>query len=191
MTQEARARATALGQEIHEKAKERAELLRSLPAEPVEPFTFETLDGSVSLEALFGEQPDLIVIHNMGKQCPYCTMWADGLNGLLRHLERRAAVVLCNADTPDVQRDFAASRGWGFRMIHDPDRRFATAMGYAGEHEGKTMLLPGYSTFHRDTDGTITRIAHDAFGPGDLYCGAWHMFGLLASGADGWQPTLT
>ena len=44
------------------------------------------------------------------------------------------------------------------------------------------------STFHKDADGTITRIAHDHFGPGDLYNPVWHMFPLLDGGVDGWQP---
>src|SRR5213595_1729644 len=34
------------------------------------------------LSELFGKHEDLILIHNMGAGCMYCTMWADGLNGL-------------------------------------------------------------------------------------------------------------
>jgi len=47
--------------------------------------------GNTALSALLKDKKDLIVIHNMGRQCPYCTMWADGFNGQLAHLEDRAA----------------------------------------------------------------------------------------------------
>ena len=29
----------------------------------------------------------LLMIHNMGEACRYCTLWADGFNGFLPHLE--------------------------------------------------------------------------------------------------------
>ncbi|HJT09252.1 MAG TPA: DUF899 family protein, partial [Candidatus Nitrosotalea sp.] len=53
---------------------------------------YELLDSEnrkVNLSKLFGKKKDLIIVHNMGKTCPYCTMWADGFNGLLPHLEDR------------------------------------------------------------------------------------------------------
>ena len=50
--------------------------------------------------------------------------------------------------------------------------------------------MPGVSTFRKNADGTIDRIAKDFFGPGDLYCGVWHLFDLLADGVDGWEAQL-
>jgi predicted dithiol-disulfide oxidoreductase (DUF899 family) len=67
----------------------------------------ELFTGSVQLSDLFGEHEDLIVIHNMGVSCPYCTLWADGFNGLIRHLEDRAAFVMVSPDPPDIQKEFA------------------------------------------------------------------------------------
>ncbi len=67
--------------------------------------------GTVRLSELFGDKSDLFVIHNMGRGCPYCTMWADGFNGVLPHLEDRAAFVVSTPDAPDVQRGFAEARG--------------------------------------------------------------------------------
>ena len=46
-----------------------------------------------TLSSLFGDRGGLIVVHNMGRDCSYCTMWADGFTGLLPHLESRAAFV--------------------------------------------------------------------------------------------------
>jgi predicted dithiol-disulfide oxidoreductase (DUF899 family) len=142
-------------------------------------------NGPVRLSELFGDRDDLIVIHNMGRGCPYCTMWADGLNGLLPHLEDRAAVVLSSPDAPDVQRAFAAGRGWRFRMISTAGSTFTADMGY---QEPGGDYWPGVSTFRKQSDGSVVRVARDYFGPGDAYCGAWPLFDLLDGGAQGWEP---
>ena len=39
-----------------------------------------------------------------------------------------------------------------------------------------------------DVAGAIHRIAHASFGPGDPYCGLWHLMGLLKDGVGDWQP---
>jgi Bacterial protein of unknown function (DUF899) len=44
----------------------------------------------IKFSSLFGAQQDLIVIHNMGVTCVYCTLWADEFNGVLSHLLDRA-----------------------------------------------------------------------------------------------------
>ena len=177
-----------LQREIAEKTKALAALRQSRPQEPVEDYTLQDASGGVSLSALFGAKQDLIVIHNMGRGCPYCTLWADGLNGMRGHLEDRAALVLCSPDTPDVQAAFASERGWGFRMVSNGDAGFTADMGFSSEKDGRTYQMPGYSTFRKHEDGSITRVASDVFGPGDVYCGVWHMFELLDGGTGDWQP---
>lgn len=142
----------------------------------------------VSLSELFGDKDDLIVIHNMGRSCNYCSLWADGVNGVLDHLLTRTSVVLMNADSAAAQREIAQERGWKFRMIRDTDGSFTDDMGFRTEHEGKKYLQPGYSVFHRNDNGTITRTGYDVFGPGDVYMGVFHMFDMLADGGEGWQP---
>ena len=72
---------------------------------------------TVKLSSLFGNKGDLILIHNMGKNCPMCTMWADGFNGVLQHLEDKAAFVVVSPDGPRTQKNFAKSRGWKFKML--------------------------------------------------------------------------
>ena len=176
---------------LREQAAALSALRRAQPPVPVEDYELQDADGAVALSTLFSTHTDLIVIHNMGSRCPYCTMWADGLNGLLPHLENRAAVALCSPDTPDAQQAFAASRGWNFRMVSGQGTTFTADMGYERTQDGKTMQMPGYSTFAKRPDGAIERIGQDTFGPGDLYCGAWHMFDLLADGAGDWRPAFT
>ncbi len=152
--------------------------------EPVDDYVFTGVQGDVRLSSLFGDKSTLFVIHNMGKSCTYCTLWADGFNGVLGHLQDRAAFVMTSPDAPDVQREFASSRGWGFQMLSNKDNSFAQDMGYKSDNGWE----PGVSVFQKNDDGAIVRVANTSFGPGDDYCGVWHLFDLIPEGTDGWQP---
>ena len=167
-------------------AKERIDGLRAeLPETEVEDYVFETAGGDVKLSQLFGDHEDLILVHNMGKSCPYCTLWADGFIGLLPHLESRAAFAISSPDDPSTQAEFAGGRGWPFRMVSVAHSEFTRDMGFL---DGDGDYWPGYSTFRRADDGRILRVGKDFFGPGDDYCGVWPMFGLLHGGAGEWHP---
>lgn len=139
--------------------------------------------GKVRLSALFGGKDMLFVIHNMGTGCPYCTLWADGFNGVYDHLRDRAAFVLSSPDAPEKQRAFAAGRGWRFPMVSHQGTSFAADMGYMDD--GRPM--PGVSVFKRKGD-KVLRVADTSFSPGDDFCGVWHLFDLIPEGAAGWQP---
>ena len=185
------ARKKALYEEIEAKHAELVELLKSEGPEPVEDYTLKGADGeAVTLSEAFGDKSDLILVHNMGRRCPYCTLWADGFNGVLPHLEDRAAFVVVSPDAPEDQQAFARSRGWRFRMLSAQDSPFTNDMGFQTEHEGKPFVLPGCSTFRKKDDGSIERVAKTFFGPGDPYCAVFHLFPLLAGGVDGWQAKL-
>ena len=178
----------SLYEDIQKKQKQLYELLKQRGPETVEDHALKGPDGDVSLSALFGDHEDLLVVHNMGRSCPYCTLWADGFQGVHQHLENRAAFVVVSPDTPDVQAEFAASRGWTFRMLSAAGTSFTADMGYEVEHEGKTYYTPGFSTYRKGEDGSIVRIAHAPFGPGDPYCAVWHLFALFEGGVGKWQP---
>jgi len=163
-----------------------SDLRKQLPAESIEDFTLTSAEGSpVQLSELFGDKDDLIVVHNMGKGCPYCTLWADGFNGVRHHLEDRAAFVVVSPDAPEVMSKFALDRGWHFRMLSNKGSGFTKSMGYEGD---KGEPFPGVSAFHREPDGSIVRTNHAPFGPGDDFCSTWHLFDLLKDGANGWGP---
>src|SRR5262249_204452 len=125
----------------------------------------------------------LFVIHNMGAGCAYCTLWADGFNGVYEHLRNRAGFVVSSPDAPAQQQAFAASRGWKFPMISYQGNRFGEDMGYR-VHGG---AQPGVSVFRRKA-GKILRVADTGFQPGDDFCSVWHLFDLIPEGAAGWQP---
>ena len=81
--------------ELMDLKKKIAEGRRSLPQQPVDDYTLRGAFGEeTKLSTLFGTKNELILIHNMGKKCTYCTLWADGLNGFVKHLENRSALVL-------------------------------------------------------------------------------------------------
>jgi predicted dithiol-disulfide oxidoreductase (DUF899 family) len=163
-----------------------SEARRRRPKETVGNYTLLGADGvPVSLSALFGEKDDLIVVHNMGRGCAYCTVWADGFNGVVAHLEDRAAFVVVSPDEPAVQAEFAASRGWRFRMVSAAGSGFTHAMGFE-DKPGDSM--PGFSVFRRLPDGSIVRTGRDFFGPGDDYCSPWRLFDLLDGGVGEWGP---
>lgn len=159
---------------------------RRAGAMSVQDYTLRTIDGTpVKLSELFGDKRDLIVVHNMGRKCVYCTLWADGFIGFANHLNSRAAFVLCSADEPATARAFAASRKWPFRVVSGHGSSFAHDMGFEPKPD---EVWPGVSTFYRAADGTISRIAAAPFGPGDSFCAIWPMFDLLKDGAASWEP---
>lgn len=174
-----------LEQQIQDLKERLAEKRRNAPREKVEDFAFETPSGTVKLSELFGDRSSLWVVHNMGKSCPYCTLWADGLNGQARHYEDRAGFVVCSPDPVDVQAEFAISRGWTFRMVSDTSKSFTSAMGFWTEMDG---WWPGVSGFVKDGD-EIYRTGKAIYGPGDDFCPIWPMMDLIG-GDQGWEPAV-
>ncbi len=167
-----------------EKAK-LAALRAKAPPEKVDDYTFVgALGERLRLSEFFGHRHELIVVHNMGRTCPYCTMWADGFNGLLPHLESRAAFLVESADDAHTQRRMAADRGWRFRMVSSRGTSFKGDMGYADE-DGDPV--PGVSSFVK-RGGDIYRVAHSRFGPGDNFCVGWDLFDLLPPPPKAWGP---
>ena len=162
-------------------------LQQSVEPEEVADYQFAGPGGPVLLSELFGDRDTLFVIHNMGKTCSHCTMWADGFNGLLPHLESRAAFVVTSPDDPATQAEFAASRGWKFRMVSHRGSNFAADMGYRSESGG---WMPGVSVFKR-AGGKIMRVSDTAFNQGDDFCAVWHFFDLLPEGSADWRARFT
>lgn len=165
-----------------------AELRRQRPPEEVGDYTFRDAAGrEVRLSSLFGDRGEMILIHNMGRDCSYCTMWADGFAGLLPHLSSRAAFVVTSPDVTTAQEEFRRARGWNFPLYSTQGTSFAADMGFDGE-EG---LMPGVSVFSKDEAGRVLRVGRAEFGPGDNFCAVWHFLDLLPRGIDGWEPRLS
>ena len=178
-----RGKIAAIEQRIGALTAELNALRKASTAKPVPNYPFATSNGQTTLRDLFGEQDKLLVVHNMGQGCRYCTLWADGFNGLLPHLESALAVVLVSKDAPDVQRRFANSRGWRFRLASHGGGAYIQEQGVFGEAEN----YPGAVVYERDGD-TILRKNACVFGPGDLYCALWPFLGMAGIDGEDWVP---
>ncbi len=172
-----------LEREISKSRKKMLKVLGKMAAMKVNDYVLKNRDGQeVKLSEMFGDKQDLVLIHNMGRSCSYCTMWADGFNGIFNHIWQRAGFALVSPDSPEVQRDFADSRGWKFPMFSGADSSFIRDMGYQTENGD---YWPGASVFHKDENGEITRVSKTFFGPGDFYCSVWHFFDMLPNKEQG------
>lgn len=185
MGKEIDAQIESLRGEISRNREELSKLYRSREPEPVKDYDLVTSDGiATRLSELFGEHEDLILVHNMGRNCAYCTMWADGFVSSMRHLTSRAAFVVSSPDEPSVQREIRKDRGWTFDMVSTAGSTLTKDLGFASERG----YMPGVSALHRNGDGSIVRTNWDWFGPYDDYNPTWHLFNLLDGGAGHWEP---
>ena len=157
-------------------------------AQEVSDYELTARDGSkVKLSAAFGDHDSMILVHNMGKECPYCTLWADGFKDLFRYIvngvpggDTKAAFLMVSPDTPEEQKAYAESRGWEFEMLSTKGTSLFEDLGYIVDGN----IWPGFSVLKRQGD-KITRIARDFFGPGDDYCSVFSFFRLLPGAPSG------
>ena len=183
MRQMADEKITELEQQIGELIVELNALRKANPGTPVRNYAFATRTGETTLLDLFGDKDKLLAIHNMGQGCRYCTLWADGFNGLLSHLESAMSVALLSKDAPETQRRFANSRGWRFQLAsHGGGDYMREQSVVAGQNN-----YPGAVVYERDGD-VILRKNACVFGPGDLYCAMWSLLGLAGLGEEQWTP---
>lgn len=159
---------------------------RAQPPLPVKDYVLTSVHGKpVMLSDLFDGKDELMVIHNMGRGCPYCTLWADGFNGVWQHLANRAPFAVVTPDSAEKVKEFSSGRGWTFPIFSSHGTSFFPDLGFANE---KGSPYPGVSTFKRNADGSIVRVCHDYFGPGDQYCSVWHLMDLMPKGVNDWEP---
>ena len=158
-------------------------LRKDTEPQPVPDYRFATLSGEVTLLDLFGGKRLLLAIHNMGQGCRYCTLWADGFNGMLAHLESVMSVVLLSRDPPQLQRDFANSRNWRFRLASHGGGRYIREQTVMEGNDN----MPGAVLYERSGDQVFRKNAV-IFGPGDLYCSLWNLLALAGIDEDEWTP---
>jgi predicted dithiol-disulfide oxidoreductase (DUF899 family) len=206
---DARAQLTAAEDELKHQRERVAELRRQLPADtPVETdYRFTVSDGSgaisteVPLADLFADPAlPLLVIHFMwnpadAEPCPLCTMWADGYDGVVRHLENRANVVLVIKQKLEPFLQFADQRGWrNLRVASSHGTTFNRDFGMESETGSQ---MPGVSVFQRQGDATVSHfytvsalLGDDRRRGLDLLTPVWNMFDLLPDGRGDFMPRL-
>ena len=174
-----------LEMEIYEKYKVLSALRKENELTEISNYTFESLEGEVSLLDLFADKETLLVIHNMGQGCRYCTLWADGLNPFLPHLEQDLSVVLASKDSPQLQRKMANERNWRFRMVSHKNSNYIQEQNVS-EPSGKANS-PGVACYVKK-DNKIYLKNKSGFGPGDEFCSAWNILSLAGHNAETWTP---
>ena len=170
------------------KAKVR-DLFEKLPEEEVADYQFQTMTGDTAgWDQLFGDKDELILIHNMGPGCSYCTLWADGFEGFVPYFKTRCAFAL-ETDIPVSElKSFSEKRSWPFPVFSTNGSTFKKDMGFRIDRDGQEMNVPGFSTFFKK-DGKVFRHATGAFGPGDDFCAIWPFMDRLKNGPNNWTPT--
>ena len=189
-----------------------AELRRAIPAGPVvQDYVFREGPADLSqtepsalsdirLSDLFEAGKDTLVIGHMmygvdwEDACPMCSMWLDGYNGVMRHLQDRINfAIVARAEIGKI-RAWALKRGWhNLRLLSSHDNTFTQDFGM--EQNGDQM--PGISVFQKDGDGSIRQFYTGGaiMGEGeyrglDLYSPVWNLFDLLPGGRGEWFPKL-
>lgn len=169
--------------ELYELTRKVASLRRDTKPVEVKNYAFQDLNGEVNLLDLFGGKDTLFLIHNMGQGCRYCTLWADGLNGFVQHIESQFAFALASKDSPQTQRQISNSRGWRFRMVSHGGGEYIREQNVL---EGKDNS-PGIVCYIRKGN-QIFRKNSAVFGPGDEFCPQWNVLSLAGVSVEEWTP---
>ncbi len=176
----------ALEKELQAKQKELVKLRKQAPKREVSDYVFlDTSGNQIKLSEMFGDKDELMVVHNMGKSCRYCTLWADEYNGIVKPLQDRVPFYVTSPDDWQTAKEFAESRNWNFKLLSTKENSFKKDMDFEpkdGDYH------PGVSTFEKDADGKMFLIVSAGFGPGDLYSAFWHYLDLLPKGHNKWEP---
>lgn len=174
---------------VEMKAKVR-DLLAKVPDEEVADYKFKDVEGkTVGWDTLFGDKDELILIHNMGPGCSYCTLWADGFEGFIPYFKSRCAFVLETDIPADHLSALSDARLWPFDVYSTIGTTLKKDMGFKVERDGQWMNVPGFSTFFKK-NGKVFRHTSGAFGPGDDFCAIWPFLDRLKKGQNNWGPTV-
>jgi predicted dithiol-disulfide oxidoreductase (DUF899 family) len=146
-----------------------AALRRTLPLDTVvDDYEFEEIAAPLAagdasprrklrLSELFDATDDTVVLmHFMfGKKqqspCPMCTLWADGYDGIIGHLDQRVRFAVVVAGDVAAFRDYARSRGWrNLRVLSSADSSLKRDFGF---EDAEGAQHPGASVFRLGADG--------------------------------------
>jgi predicted dithiol-disulfide oxidoreductase (DUF899 family) len=173
----------ALERRIYEDTCRIAELWAQQEPEPFEDFTLHTSEGPRPLSSFVGAKGRLLVIHNMGEVCEYCTMWADVLTACIPWTTEETGWLLVNGDSPEQQAKHKAAWGWPYAMAQDPDGEFTTACGFLTV-EGRHPACSAFEVI----DGQLHRQGRTMFGPQDRFNPVWPLLALFPGAANEYEP---
>jgi len=130
---------------------------RALPWVRVEkPYIFDSEQGEVSFEGLFGDHSQLIVYHFMfgpdwEEGCVSCSYWADNFNGIEPHLNDRDIAFVAISRAPLAKLEpFKKRMGWDFTWVSSFPNSFNADfnVSFGSDHKRDD---PVYYNFTEDT----------------------------------------
>jgi predicted dithiol-disulfide oxidoreductase (DUF899 family) len=157
---------------------------------------------TVRLSQLFSSPERALVVQHVmyGKRqtspCPMCTMWVDGLDAVLPHVEQRADYVVASAADPVALRAHARARGWDHvRLLSCGDNTFQFDFCAEDEEGNQNSTV---SVFTLDADGrprhfysSHPQMADDINERGvDLLSPVWNLLDLTPQGRGDWYAGL-
>jgi predicted dithiol-disulfide oxidoreductase (DUF899 family) len=148
-----------------------------LPWEPVEKqYVFDGPRGRETLPDLFAGRNQLVVYHFMfgpdwDAGCPSCSLFADGFNGIVVHLEQRGVSFVVVSRAPLAKLEAYRGRmGWSFKWVssagNDFNRDYQVLATPDEVAQGETQYnyvvqrpfgteMPGTSVFYKDAAGKV------------------------------------
>ncbi len=156
---------------------------------------------TVRLSELFTSTERPLVIQHMmfGKRqaspCPMCTLWIDGINGVVNHVTQNVDFAVVAAADPVLLRAHARVRGWdNVRLLSCGENTFQFDLR-AEDEEGKQDST--FSVFTLDPDGTPRHfyschpsLSEDINERGiDLLSPVWNMLDLTPQGRGDWYAS--
>ena len=176
-----------------------AAMRRQLPPGPaVRDYVFLEGDKRVHLSELFRDgKPELVIYHLMywvddDEFCPMCSMWIDGLDAVVPHLEQRINFAVATRAPVEKLQAWAKQRGWrNAKLLSDDGPDFARDTG-AEDSDGDPIETVAVFT----KDGSTIRntyvghayVLSEARGI-DLLTPVWQLFDLLPSGRGDWNAS--
>jgi len=134
--------------ELEEHARRVEEQRRELPWVPVEKeYTFATDEGPKSLPELFDGRSQLLIYRLMFGEdwpvaCPGCSSLADGLGGVITHVNDRDVTLLCMSLAPlEKLIAYKASRGWTVPYVSAHGDDFLFDYGFAFRREEMSGIV--------------------------------------------------
>jgi predicted dithiol-disulfide oxidoreductase (DUF899 family) len=134
--------------ELEEHAERVREQRRELPWVPVEKeYTFTTEDGPKSLTELFEARSQLLIYHLMfgadwAVACPGCSSLADGLGGVVAHLNDRDVTLLCMSHAPlEKLVAYKRRRAWTVPYVSGHGDDFLFDYGFAFRREEMSGIV--------------------------------------------------
>jgi predicted dithiol-disulfide oxidoreductase (DUF899 family) len=129
---------------------ELTERRQALPWVPIEKeYSFETEDGTKSLQELFDGRSQLLIYHFMfGDKyeagCPACSSIADTLSPQVPHLAARDVTMICVSSAPlDKLLAYRDRMGWSFTWASGARSDFNTDLGHSHTEEEVRPFIEG------------------------------------------------